>query len=265
MTFIVDVGTSWNALRTIPLRDRFDLPVLFIEPDSEALAQIPANQNDIKLNAAITSYTGVAEFLFYQDGTHSLLKTNLEEIHKFIDGNTGTFATREEWTPRRSIEVPCFRLETVLSSYSIDSVAFLKIDAQGHDLEVLRSLGDKIRTVQIFEVEVQVTDFEIYRGQSKQAEVLEFAEASNFDLVGVYPQTFNQEFILIFVNRDHSEGPASALAPLILQALDESLESEGGGAPSGLRRQMASTIDRFCRKLAKVRDAFRDPRNGASD
>ena len=34
---------------------------------------------DIKLNLAITSFDGEIEFNYYQDGTHSILETNLEE------------------------------------------------------------------------------------------------------------------------------------------------------------------------------------------
>lgn len=251
MNFIVDVGTSWNALRTIPLRDKFGLPVLFIEPDAEALARVPANVDDICLNAAITSFDGETKFFFYKDGTHSLLETNLPEIHKYIDGHTGKAAAQEDWTSSRSIDVPCFRLETVLERYLIDSVAFLKIDAQGHDLEVLRSLGEKIRSIQIFEVEVQITDFEIYRGQSRKEEVLEFAAENGFELVSTHEQTFGQELVLVFENQNY-QGPSMEFSSLlILEALAESSKLETPIDDRGLPRRAASCFRRALRTLTR--------------
>lgn len=261
MECIIDVGTSWNALRTIPLRDRFGLPVLFIEPDVDALNRVPANPADICLNAAITSYDGIADFFFYQDGTHSLLETNLEEIHKYIDGQTGRSATRDDWTSSRSVSIPCFRLETVLSHFSVESVAFLKIDAQGHDLEVLRSLGDRIRSVRIFEVEVQVTDFELYRGQSRKSEVLEFAEANDFDLVASYPQTFGQELVLIFVNRNHESAEAERLTRLILDKLKDSQIANAEVARGGIWGIGKSFFSRIHGLLERSRDLIRKRRS----
>lgn len=249
MTFIVDVGTSWNALRTIPLRDRFGLPVLFIEPDAEALARVPANEGDICLNAAITSFDGVTKFFFYQDGTHSLLETNLADIHKYIDGHTGKAAVQADWTSSRTINVPCFRLDTVLERYSIDTVAFLKIDAQGHDLEVLRSLGQRVNSIQTLEVEVQVTDFEIYRGQSRKDDVLEFAFANNFELVATHSQSFGQELILIFANRNLRGQSDPSLSQLILEALIESPEPEVNEQPRTLIRRAASRFYRALKTL----------------
>jgi FkbM family methyltransferase len=251
MTFIVDVGTSRNALRTIPLRDRFGFPVLFIEPDAEALAQVPANFDDICLNAAITSFDGETKFFFYKDGTHSLLETNLPEIHKYIDGHTRKAAAKEDWTCSRSIDVPCFRLETVLERYFIDSVAFLKIDAQGHDLEVLRSLGARISSVQIFEVEVQVTDFEIYRGQSCKEEVLNFAAENRFELVSTHAQTFGQELNLIFANQNYQRPSTESSSLLILEALDELSKLDTPINEQRLPRRAASFFSRALRTLTR--------------
>lgn len=162
--YIVDVGSSWNGVRTIGLRDKFSLPVIFIDPDFESLKRVNATTADIKVAAAITSYDGEALFHYYQDGTHSLLETNLEEVHKFIDGHTGQAAKIEDWTPQRSEVVQCLTLQTLMYRLGVTSIEFLKVDAQGHDLKVIESLGGGISMVRFFEVEVQVTDFELYKG-----------------------------------------------------------------------------------------------------
>lgn len=214
--FIVDVGCSWNATKTLPLRTLLGLPVLFIDPDGDALDRVPALEGDVKVRGALSTFNGETSFHFYGDGTHSILTINTKDIHKFIGGHTGEPARREDWLPRKSISVPCYRLDTLLQEFNIDEVPFLTIDAQGHDLQVLKSLGNRIRSVWHFELEVQVTDFEIYIGQSALSEVLDYAAQEGFDLFLCQPQTFGQELNLLFSNRSVRNSEAAESVKTIL-------------------------------------------------
>ncbi|MCG3769141.1 MAG: hypothetical protein JW384_00261 [Nitrosomonadaceae bacterium] len=222
--YIVDVGSSWNGVRTIGLRDKFSLPVIFIDPDFESLKRVNATTADIKVAAAITSYDGEALFHYYQDGTHSLLETNLEEVHKFIDGHTGQAAKIEDWTPQRSEVVQCLTLQTLMNRLGVTSIEFLKVDAQGHDLKVIESLGGGISMVRFFEVEVQVTDFELYKGASRLSNIMDFASKNEFELIHSESQTHGQERILVFRNLHDPHGSTSVLsAKALLQTLGESV------------------------------------------
>lgn len=200
--YIIDIGTSHNAPRGIELKKEYGYPVIFIEPNKEALDRVPSEEGDIKVNAAITSYDGEIEFNYYQDGTHSVLKTNLEEIHKYIDGYSGTNAKIKDWTAWKIEKVKCFKLSTLVEQLNIDEVMYLKIDTQGHDFEVIKSLEEKINIVRYIECEVQTTDFEIYKNQSKKDELIEYLINNNFQLVSTEKQTFNQEENLIFENKN---------------------------------------------------------------
>ena len=199
--YIVDVGTSHNAPRGVELRNTYGYPVIFIEPNKDALDRVPANNDDVKINAAITSYDGETEFNFYQDGTHSVLKTNLEEIHKYVDGYSGTNAKVQDWTAWKTEKVKCFKLNTLIKQLDIDEIMYLKIDTQGHDFEVIKSLEDKLDIVRYIECEVQITNFEIYKNQSKKEEVIDYLIKNNFVLISTEKQTFNQEENLIFENK----------------------------------------------------------------
>jgi FkbM family methyltransferase len=199
--FIIDVGTSHNAPRGIALREEYGYPVIFIEPNNEALNKVPAKDGDIKINVAITSYDGEIEFNFYQDGTHSILKANTEEIHKYIDGYSGKPGEVSKWTAWKTEKVPCLRLDTIIKKFNIEKIVFLKIDTQGHDFEVIKSLGDKLSIVLYIECEVQITDFEVYKNQSKKDEVIEYLTSRGFKLIHIEKQTFNQEENLTFENQ----------------------------------------------------------------
>ena len=200
--YIIDVGTSYSAPRGIELKKQYRLPVIFIEPDKSALDRVPAQSNDIKLNLAITSFDGEIEFNYYQDGTHSILETNLDEIHKYIDGYTGRNAIKEKWTAWKKEKVKCMRLDSIINQYSISSIPHLKIDTQGHDFEVIKSAGSEIKIIKYIECEVQVTNFEIYKSQSKKQELIEYMLYNDFELIESIKQTFDQEENLIFKNKN---------------------------------------------------------------
>lgn len=198
-TYIIDVGTSHNAPRGIELRNQTGLPVIFIEPDTYALNQVPAIDGDIKLNCAIAPYDGEIEFNFYQQGTHSVLKTNVEEISKkYIDGYSWKIARKEDWIPKMTVNVPCKKLSTIIKELNIDEIPYLKIDTQGYDLEVIKSLEEYTNIVKYIECEVQTTDFEVYINQSKKEDIIEYLSSRGFELIITESQTFNQEENLIF-------------------------------------------------------------------
>lgn len=199
--YIIDVGTSHNAPRGIELKKKYGYPVIFIEPNKESLDKVPSDELDIKINAAITSYDGEIDFNYYQDGTHSILETNLNEIHKYIDGYSGTNAKVEDWKCWKKEKVKCFKLSTLINELNIDNVVYLKIDTQGHDFEVIKSLGEEIKKVNKIECEVQITDFEVYKNQSKKNELIEYLKNNNFDLISTEKQTYGQEENLIFTNK----------------------------------------------------------------
>jgi len=198
--YIIDVGTSHNAPRGIELKKQYGYPVIFIEPNKSALEKVPAESNDIKLNLAVTSFDGEIEFNYYQDGTHSILETNLNEIHKYIDGYTGKNAIKENWTAWKKENVKCMRLDSIIKQYSIVSIPHLKIDTQGHDFEVIKSAGSELKIIKYIECEVQVTNFEVYKNQSKKQELIKYMIENNFELIELTKQTFGQEENLIFKN-----------------------------------------------------------------
>jgi FkbM family methyltransferase len=200
--YIIDVGTSHNAPRGLELRNQYKCPVVFIEPNKQSLDRVPAIEGDIKINAAITSYDGEILFNYYQDGTHSVLETNLEEIHKYIDGYSGTNATVENWTAHRKENVKCYKLSSIIENLNIEEVIYLKVDTQGHDFEVVKSLDDKIKIVKFIECEVQVTNFEVYKNQSKKIDLIKYMDSNGFELIRIDKQTYEQEENLIFKNKN---------------------------------------------------------------
>jgi FkbM family methyltransferase len=151
--------------------------------------------NYVVLPLAVAEQNGSAAFHVNRyDGASSLLPFVPEGLARWIRG--GELAVTE------TVTVPTMRLDTFLDGAGIGRVHYLKIDAQGTDLAVIRSAGERLRDIDRISLEVQTTPFELYRGASRKEDVLEFLAAAGFELVEVEAQSFDQEENLTFVRRE---------------------------------------------------------------
>jgi hypothetical protein len=98
--------------------------------------------------------------------------------------------------------VPTLRLDTFLRWFGLNQIDFLKIDAQGADLAVVRSLGNHLRAVRKLELEVQVTPQELYAGSGTRAQVLAHLQQHGFKLCASAKQSHDQEENLSFERVD---------------------------------------------------------------
>jgi FkbM family methyltransferase len=90
----------------------------------------------------------------------------------------GRYAFAPLFRVERTVDVPARDVPSVLSELGLDRVDWLKIDSQGTDLRLLRSLGEElIRKLLVVELEPGIID--AYEGEDKLADVL--AEISSRD------------------------------------------------------------------------------------
>lgn len=195
---IIDVGAYKTGVNGKQYKSVHHVPVIYIEPDLDTFNQLQIDSDDVKLPIAIHDHDGITIFNFYQTGTHSVLPTNLKEIHHYIDGYSGQPGRVEDWKAWKKLYVPCLTLKTLIDQMGVKEVVALKIDTQGFDFEVIKSLGDAISIVKEVKCEVQITSHEVYLGQSKKEDVVEYMKEHGFTLVDVSKQTFDQEENLTF-------------------------------------------------------------------
>jgi len=140
---------------------------------------------------AVREVTGFTPFYIpaYEQAS-SALPFDHEGIKKWVGG--------EEFYNIQCVHVPCIRLDTFITLYGLKEIDFLKIDAQGSDLEVVKSLGRLITIVKRIQLEVTVTPFELYQGASKKGEITGYLDQCGFKLVETHKQSFDQEENLIF-------------------------------------------------------------------
>jgi FkbM family methyltransferase len=195
---VIDVGCYSTGAKGKFYKNKFNVPCIFIDADVLALEKLKVDQDDLIINSAVSSLDGIGILNIYQECTHSLLETNVSEIEKYIDGFTGKPGKKEDWEVRDRLFVPKLKLSSIIESLKITEIKALKIDAQGHDFEVVQGLEKYINIVNFLELEVQIGNFVLYKNQSSKQDIVTYMEKNNFSLVHSESQTFGQEENLYF-------------------------------------------------------------------
>lgn len=189
----IDVGAHRGETTFQPAREDPNLVVYAFEPDvSIASHRYSLLPNFIVLPMAVTENDGFREFNINSNPrTSSLLPLDEVGLRKW----RGADGLR---TVRRSV-VPTVRLDTFLDALGIRSVEYLKIDAQGHDLEVVRSLGERFCDVSEIRLEACAADDPMYAGaHNRVEEVIAFMKTKGFDIVENQSESLGQERNLVF-------------------------------------------------------------------
>lgn len=203
-----DVGAHLGEKTIYRAMANPNLTVYAFEPNLKLAAQrMGYLVNFIMLPFAIAETDGATEFyLNSYDSASSLLPFNREALSQWNGA--------QKLNVERVITVPTIRLDTFMNEAGIRSVDFLKIDAQGSDLSVLKSAGDRLRDVREIVLEVPVKSIPLYEGSHRMEECLRFMTCAGFNLVKQESESDGQEANLTFMpavgNVSAPAGPENA-------------------------------------------------------
>jgi FkbM family methyltransferase len=171
------------------------LRVFAFEPNMQLAAKLFGSlPNIIVVPMAVSETDGCAEFnITASPASSSLLPIDDDNARQWTGGPEIRIVNKTT--------VPTIRLDTFMNLAGIQTVDYLKIDAQGADLAVLKSSGDRLKDLGKIYVEVSVTPNPIYQGGASKKEIVEFLEKRGFELVAVESQSDGQEENLTFENR----------------------------------------------------------------
>ena len=175
--------------------------VYAIEPGKEEFIQLKEKyKNDkriIPLNYAIAEENGSKSLNCYHNGRFSsFLEFQKEgEFYNFCQGNVEGFDNLKE-----KINVETKRLDTFIDENNIDEIEFIKIDTQGYDLNVVKSLGKYIDKVKKIQLESQIQT--LYKNSPLKDEIISYMTNNNFKLIGNEYGEISKDFEedLIFLN-----------------------------------------------------------------
>jgi len=189
-----DVGAHLGEYTIGPAKENPSLLVYAFEPNiSLAMRLVGFMPNYIVIPMALAEQDGCADFYINQDdSSSSLLPIDPEGIKLWKCG--------DQMNVERKVSVPTIRLDTFLNLAKIEHVDFLKIDAQGVDLSVVKSAGDRIKDVDKILLEVITTPFQLYVGNPTKDETIDYLVGQGFALVETdTDQSYGQAENLTFI------------------------------------------------------------------
>lgn len=124
-TLFFEKEREWNGIHIEPLPDRY--------------AELVQNRpKSINLNLAISDSEGQGEFLAISGNTGMLsgLKSNYDERHLQRINQEISESNAEA----KTIQVPVRRLDSIFREFNLRRVHYLSIDAEGSEMNILRSI-----------------------------------------------------------------------------------------------------------------------------
>ena len=190
----IDVGAHEGEMTFPYAAADPSLLVYAFEPNLHAASRIMGRlRNYVVLPVAVTERDGSAELqLNAYEQSSSLLPVDQEGMKSWVTGGL-------EFKVVGSVTVPTMRLDTFMNGAGIESVDYLKIDAQGLDLDVVKSAGDRLKDVAKVQLEATMAAYRQYEGAPDKSEIVNFMESRGFRLVDEETQSHGQEANLTFL------------------------------------------------------------------
>jgi FkbM family methyltransferase len=189
----IDVGAHEGEL-TFPFAAAdSSLLVYAFEPNLHAASRIMGRlRNYVVLPIAVAERDGSAQLqVNAYEPSSSLLPADEAGVKSWI--------TEQEFKVVDTVTVPTMRLDTFMNQAGIDFVDYLKVDAQGLDLEVVKSAGERLRDVAKVQLEATTVAYRQYEGAPGKAVIIEYMNSMGFRLSGEEIQSHGQEANLTFL------------------------------------------------------------------
>jgi FkbM family methyltransferase len=189
----IDVGAHMGEKTFAFAQQNPLLRVYAFEPNLQmAVQRFGLFPNFVVMPMAVSEQNGCADFYLNAfAAASSLLPFDSAGLVRWRGG--------EVLSVERRLVVPTIRLDTFLNQMGIAEVHFLKIDAQGADLAVVRSLGSRIKDVRKISLEVQINPVPLYAGGSQKNEVHHYMSEAGFELETCEKQSYDQEENLTYL------------------------------------------------------------------
>jgi FkbM family methyltransferase len=198
MKTYVDVGTNRVTPKLIQLMEQHD-KTLLIEPIPsmvDILREHFKGTEVIVIQRAISDYDGEAVLGIANRLSCSSLQKFTDEAKKpWVQNKFGIpdFRMVDETIVRVS------RLDTLMTEFQIEEIHILHIDSQGEDINVVRSLGDKISKVKFIELESPSKgESPLYINQPTYEETMEHMDKAGFKEVRRSYHSIDQKEVDIF-------------------------------------------------------------------
>jgi FkbM family methyltransferase len=171
----IDVGAHLGQETLEAARNDPRLMVFAFEPNWEFARQIMGQAaNYVVLPMAVSDANGLADFFIRADSgsvASSLFPVNQPALKYWPD---------VAYQVKETVQVPTIRLDTFMNLGAIQSVDYLKVDAQGAEFKVIQSAGKRLRDIRKITTEIYLTPEMPYHEAINYSSFCEFMAANTF-------------------------------------------------------------------------------------
>jgi FkbM family methyltransferase len=195
----IDVGAHLGQGTLDVALNNSGLLVFAFEPNWALARQLMARAvNFVVLPMAVSDKDGIAEFFInVSDVSSSLVPMEESGLEHWKD---------VDLTVQSKVLVPTIRLDTFLRVAGLRTVDYLKVDAEGVDLQVVQSAGGRLKDIRKIKLEVDTASDRLFRGAPGHDEVVSFFATHDFALVETEAQNDGRQENLTFAQRNPQSG-----------------------------------------------------------
>jgi FkbM family methyltransferase len=190
-TVWVDVGANLGQTTLQAALQNPRLLVFAFEPNWTLARQIMSRAaNFVVLPMAVSDCDGFADFFINKsNGSSSLAKMEELGLAHWKDFELSVQAT---------IAIQTIRLDTFMKVADLKRIDYLKVDAEGYDLRVVQSAGERLKDIRKIKLEVDTAPAPLYKGAPNHDEVVRYMADCGFDLAHTEAQNDGRQENLIF-------------------------------------------------------------------
>lgn len=203
---ILDIGANSGDFAVAAASRNPAALVIAVEPVAELAQEIRRRAEDAGLTnltvaqVAIAAQPGKADMNVSTEGDRGT--SSLLSFDEALIGRDEYWSTRQDLSFSTTDVVEVVTLEDLLREQQRQTVDFVKIDAQGKDLEALLSAGSLLGGIRAGMLEASSTAHtRLYAGEPTLREVLERLDAAGFDVHAIKPNDPASNEVNVFFSR----------------------------------------------------------------
>ena len=122
-----------------------------IEPGTEEFSKLNELRKSININACVSNYDGESEFTYIEG--YSNMLSGLSETYNSSHQNRINNEVNNYGGKVNKIEMPVYKLQTILDKYGMHEIDYCSIDTEGSEFNIIKSIDFEKTNIKIFSIE----------------------------------------------------------------------------------------------------------------
>jgi len=191
VNYFLDVGSHMGTYSDLIIKNFKNCKIFMFEPQTNIFKKIKTkykNKKNIKIyNCAISDRSTQKRMYINEHGlTSGLSRLDLKN-NKYLQLKAKLFGRTASEMILKKPKVKTKKLFTIIKSQNINKIDLVKIDTEGHEFEVLKGIGKKIKNIKYILIEFH--NDKIYLSYSPK-KIHNYLIKNNFELENIYKFPF---------------------------------------------------------------------------